>query len=35
LLQEARRQLSIAYADGRQTILGTAAKEFLARLPQK
>ena len=35
LLQEARRQLSLAYAEGRQTTLGKSAKEFLTRLPQK
>jgi tetratricopeptide (TPR) repeat protein len=35
LLQEARRQLSLAYAEGRQTTLGKSAKEFLARLPKQ
>jgi Flp pilus assembly protein TadD len=35
LLQEARRQLTLAYAEGKQTTLGKGAKEFLTRLPQK
>lgn len=35
LLREARRQLTLAYADDKQTILGKDAKEFLMRLPQK
>jgi tetratricopeptide (TPR) repeat protein len=35
LLQEARRQLTLAYAEGKQTTLGRGAKEFLTRLPQK
>jgi tetratricopeptide (TPR) repeat protein len=35
LLQEARRQLSLAYAEGPQTTLGKSAKEFLARLPKQ
>ena len=35
LLQEAHRQLTLAYAEDRQSILGKTAKEFLARLPQK
>ena len=35
LLQEARRQLNLAYADGPQTTLGKTAREFLARLPKK
>jgi len=35
LLQEAHRQLTLAYAEDRQSILGKTAKEFLARLAQK
>ncbi len=35
LLQEARRQLNLAYADGPQTTLGKTSREFLARLPKK
>src|SRR3989442_62262 len=35
LLQEARRQLNLAYADGPQTTLGKTAREFLALLPKK
>lgn len=35
LLQEARRQLSLAYAEGPQTTLGKTAREFLSRLPKK
>jgi tetratricopeptide (TPR) repeat protein len=35
LLQEAHRQLTLAYAEDRRTILGRTAKEFLARLAGK
>jgi tetratricopeptide (TPR) repeat protein len=35
LLQEAHRQLTLAYAEDRRSILGKTAKEFLARLDQK